>query len=47
MNRWITLYQEMYIEAKGEKIKRIRETMKQNSIIKRISENKRMKLQHK
>ena len=30
-----------------EKIKRIRETIKQNSINKRISEHKRMKLQHK
>jgi len=33
--------------GQGEKIKRIRETIKQNSINKRISENKRMKLQHK
>ncbi|WP_200806363.1 integrase core domain-containing protein [Segatella oulorum] len=31
----------------GEKIKKIREIIKQNSINKRISENKRMKLQHK
>ena len=31
----------------GEKIKRIRETIKQNSINKRISENKRMKYQSK
>jgi len=35
------------ISALGEKIKKIRETIKQNSINKRISENKRMKLQHK
>ena len=33
--------------GQGEEIKRIRETIKQNSINKRISENKRMKLQHK
>ena len=33
--------------GQGEKIKRIRETMKQNSINNRISEHKRMKLQHK
>ena len=33
--------------GQGQKIKRIRETIKQNSINKRISENKRMKLQHK
>ena len=33
--------------GQGKKIKRIRETIKQNSINKRISENKRMKLQHK
>ena len=33
--------------GQGEKIKRIRETIKQNSINKRISEHKRMKLQHK
>ena len=33
--------------GQGEEIKRIRETMKQNSINKRISEHKRMKLQHK
>jgi len=33
--------------GQGEKIKRIRETIKQNSINKRISENKRMILQHK
>ena len=32
--------------GQGEKIKRIRD-IKQNSINKRISENKRMKLQHK
>ena len=33
--------------GQGEKIKRIRETIKQNSINKRISENKRMKYQSK
>ena len=33
--------------GQGEKIKKIRETIKQNSINKRISEHKRMKLQHK
>ena len=33
--------------GQGEEIKRIRETIKQNSINKRISEHKRMKLQHK
>ena len=33
--------------GQGEKIKRIRETIKQNSINKRIFEHKRMKLQHK
>ena len=33
--------------GQGEKIKKIREIIKQNSINKRISENKRMKLQHK
>ena len=33
--------------GQGEKIKNIREIIKQNSINKRISENKRMKLQHK
>ena len=33
--------------GQGEEIKRIRETIKQNSINKRIFENKRMKLQHK
>ena len=33
--------------GQGEKIKKIRETIKQNSINKRISENKRMKLQSK
>ena len=33
--------------AQGENIKRIRETIKQNSINKRIFDNKRMKLQHK
>ena len=33
--------------GQGEKIKRIRETIKQNSINKRISEHKRMKLQSK
>ena len=33
--------------GQGEEIKRIRETIKQNSINKRISENKKMKLQHK
>ena len=37
---------EVYL-GQGEKIKRIRETIKQNSINKRISENKRMILQHK
>ena len=31
----------------GPRVKRIRETIKQNSINKRISEHKRMKLQHK
>ena len=35
------------ISALGEKIKKIRETIKQNSINQRISKNKRMKLQHK
>jgi len=33
--------------GQGEEIKRIRETIKQNSIDKRISENKRKKYQHK
>ena len=33
--------------GQGEEIKRIRETIKQNSINKRISENKRMILQSK
>ena len=33
--------------GQGEGIKRIRETIKQNSINKRISEHKRMKSQHK
>ena len=33
--------------GQGEEIKRIRETIKQNSISKRISEHKRMKSQHK
>ena len=33
--------------GQGEEIKRIRETIKQNSINKRISEHKRMKLQSK
>ena len=33
--------------GQGEKIKKIREAIKQNSINKRISENKRMILQHK
>ena len=33
--------------GQGEEIKRIRETIKQNSINKRISEHKRMKSQHK
>ena len=33
--------------GQGEEIKRIREIIKQNSINKRISENKRMILQHK
>ena len=33
--------------GQGEEIKRIRETIKQNPINKRISEHKRMKLQHK
>ena len=33
--------------GQGEEIKRIRGTIKQNSINKRISENKRMKLQSK
>ena len=33
--------------GQGEEIKRLRETIKQNSINKRISENKRMKLQSK
>ena len=33
--------------GQGEKTKRIRETIKQNSTNKRISEHKRMKLQHK
>ena len=33
--------------GQGEKIKMIREIIKQNSINKRISENKKMKLQHK
>ena len=33
--------------GKGEKTKRIRETIKQNSTNKRISENKRKKYQHK
>ena len=33
--------------GQGEEIKRIRETIKQNSTNKRISEHKRMKLQHK
>ena len=33
--------------GQGEKIKRIKETIKQNSINKRISEHKRMKLQSK
>ena len=33
--------------GQGEEIKRIRETIKQNSINKRISENKRMKYQRK
>ena len=33
--------------GQGEKIKKIREIIKQNSINKRISENKRMILQHK
>ena len=33
--------------SQGEKIKKIREAIKQNSINKRISENKRMKLQSK
>ena len=37
---------EVYL-GQGEKIKRIREIIKQNSINKRISENKRMILQHK
>ena len=33
--------------GQGEEIKRIKEIIKQNSINKRISEHKRMKLQHK
>jgi len=33
--------------GQGEEIKRIRETIKQNSINKRISEHKRMKYQSK
>ena len=33
--------------GQGEEIKRLRETIKQNSINKRISENKRMKSQSK
>jgi len=33
--------------GQGEKIKKIRETIKQNSIKKRIFENKRMKFQSK
>ena len=33
--------------GQGEEIKRIRETIKQNSTNKRISEHKRMKSQHK
>jgi len=33
--------------GQGEENKRIREIIKQNSINKRIFENKRMKLQHK
>ena len=33
--------------GQGEEIKRIREIIKQNSINKRISEHKRMKLQSK
>ena len=33
--------------GQGEEIKRIRGTIKQNSINKRISEHKRMKSQHK
>ena len=33
--------------GQGEKIKKIREIIKQNSINKRISEHKRMKSQHK
>ena len=33
--------------GQGEKIKNIEEIIKQNSINKRIFENKRMKLQHK
>ena len=37
---------EVYL-GQGEKIKKIREIIKQNSINKRISENKRMKLQSK
>ena len=44
MNRWTILHQEMYIRARGENI---REKIKQNSINKRISENKRMILQSK
>ena len=35
------------VERQGEENKRIRETIKQNSINKRIFENKKMKLQHK
>ena len=44
MNHWTILHQEMYnvYLGQGEEIKRIRETIKQNSINKRISENKRM-----
>ena len=47
MNRWTILHQEMYNLGQGEEIKRIREIIKQNSINKRIFDNKTMKYQSK
>ena len=51
MNRWIISLdnitpRDVYV-GQGEKIKKIRETIKQNSISQRIYDNKRMKYQNK
>ena len=47
MNRWIILTPRDVYLGQGEKIKKIREIIKQNSINKRIFDNKTRKYQSK